>query len=239
VDVYQGLGADGGGPALSNGVAGDCTGATCPLWATMQDLQAYDLVILDCECGEHNETKPASAVQAMHDWLGAGGRVFATHYQDTWFKNGPADFQSVAVWLPLETDGPTRGPFEIDTSGSGGESFQEWMSGLSALDSDGGLAFDPANVSASVFSVSAASERWVYRGASSGGTQALSFSTPIGGIRGATYCGQVTFTDVHAGGEGESSSAPVPASCTESPAGTEQQTLEFLFFHLWGGACVE
>jgi hypothetical protein len=240
VDVYQGLGADGGGPGLSDGAAGDCTGASCPLWATMQDLQAYDLVILDCECGEHNETKPAPAVQTMHDWLGAGGRVFATHYQDTWFKNGPADFQSVAGWLPVQINGPTPGPFEIDTSWSWGRSFQEWMIGLSALDSDGGLAFDPANVSASVSSVNAASERWIYGSvAPSGRTQALSFNTPIAGMGGLpSYCGRVTFTDVHAGGGGQSSSAPVPSSCTASAAGTEQQTLEFLFFHLWSGACV-
>jgi hypothetical protein len=238
VDVYQGLGADGGGPGLSDGAAGDCTGANCPLWATIQDLQGYDLVILDCECGEHNETKPAPAVQAMHDWLGAGGRVFATHYQDTWFKNGPADFQGAAGWLPAENDGPTPGPFEIDTSWAGGQSFHQWMSGLSELDSDGGVALAPADVSASVSSVNAASVRWVYSSGSTELTQALSFSTPIGGVGAVpSYCGQVAFTDVHAGGDGQSSSAPVPSSCAAFPGSTEQQTLEYLFFHLWGVAC--
>ena len=37
--------------------------------------------------------------QAMHDWLDEGGKVFATHFHYTWFKNGPPDFQGVANWL--------------------------------------------------------------------------------------------------------------------------------------------
>ena len=71
-----------------------------PLWATKSALEYYDIVILACEGGEANQTKPTAAKQAMHDWLNEGGKVFATHFHYTWFKNSPAaDFQNVATWL--------------------------------------------------------------------------------------------------------------------------------------------
>ena len=40
----------------------------------------------------------AAGKQAMHDWLGEGGKVFATHFHYTWFMNGPSDFQGLASW---------------------------------------------------------------------------------------------------------------------------------------------
>ena len=44
--------------------------------------------------------KTTTAKQALHDWLDEGGKVFATHYHYTWFKNSPhADFKDVATWL--------------------------------------------------------------------------------------------------------------------------------------------
>ena len=78
VDVYQGV----GGAALSNGpdagTAGDCTTDACPLWSSKQSLDAYDTVLLGCECDAHDETKPAASVLALHDWLGEGGAVLAS-----------------------------------------------------------------------------------------------------------------------------------------------------------------
>jgi hypothetical protein len=247
VDVYQGLAAADAGPPLSNGTAGDCTRATCPLWSTRQALEAYDVVLLGCECGEHNETKPPSAIQAMHDWLDEGGKLLATHYQDTWFKNGPADFQGVGAWLPSETNGPTPGPFGIDTTTNWGMGLQSWLDNLGALNADGGLPLNPANVSASVSSVRASGSQWVYAEPLSASVpKILSFPTPVGGgvppDAGAggppmLYCGQGVFTDVHAGGGGQSSAAPVPASCTTGAMSAEEKTLEFVFFNMAGGVC--
>jgi hypothetical protein len=241
VDVYQGLGAAGSGPGLSYGSAGDCTGAACPLWSTRQDLEYYDLVLLGCECGEHNETKPPAAIQAMHDWLGEGGRVWATHYQSTWFKNGPSDFQGVAGWLPSQTDGPTPGPFAIDSSWVPGQNLQTWLNFLGALNPDRTLPLNAAHISASVSSVNAASSRWIYDSSSAGagaadGTKFLSFLTPVGGIPddggGLSYCGQAMFTDIHPGGAGLASGASVPASCTGGSSSAEEKALEYLFFEM-------
>ena len=240
--VYRGAGPgpdlDGGGA----GPAGDCSEADagCPLWSSASALSAYDMVLLGCECGDHDETKPASAIQAMHDYLGAGGRVFATHYQDVWFKTGSVDFQDVAGWLPSEMDGPTTGPFAPVATVPVNEEFEQWLSQGGVLDADGGLPLPPADVSTSVTSAGDGGISWV-RDEATGDPKVLSFATPIGGIpsdagpeNAPQYCGRAMFTDVHAGGGGMPSTAPVPASCGGAIASAEQRVLEYLFFNLSG-----
>jgi hypothetical protein len=243
--VYRGAGPgpdlDGGGA----GPAGDCSGdASCPLWASTTSLEAYDLVLLGCECGEHNETKPAAAIQAFHDWLGEGGRVLATHYQDTWFKSGPPDFQGIAAWLPSETDGPTPGPFQVPSSPAVTASvlFDQWLGDVGALDPDGGILLPASDVSSSVTAVSASAIDWIDDPTTTY-PKALSFLTPIGGVvnpdAGAAeeslqYCGRAMFTDVHAGGGGVPSASPVPASCGSAASSSELYALEYLFFNLQG-----
>jgi hypothetical protein len=197
-------------------------------------------VLLGCECGEHNETKPPAAIQAMHDWLGEGGRVWATHYQSTWFKNGPSDFQGAANWLASQTDGPTPGSFAIDTSWVSGQNFQTWLNNLGALNPDRTLSLNAAHVSTSVSSVNAASSRWIFDssslGAGADGAKFLSFLTPVGGIPdaegGIPYCGQAVFTDIHPGGAGLAAGATVPASCTGGSSSAEEKALEYLFFEM-------
>ena len=98
-----------GAPGLSNGgTAGDCTSdnPAC-VWNSKANLEAYDIVLLACEgdtydpaeSTNNNTNKTTSSKQALHDWLDEGGKVFATHFHYTWFKNGPTDFQGVATWL--------------------------------------------------------------------------------------------------------------------------------------------
>ncbi len=245
VHVYKGAGP---GPDLADGgagPAGDCSGAGCPLWSSTAALEKYDLVLLGCECGEHNETKPDMG--PMHDWLDEGGRVLATHYQDTWFKNGPADFQGVASWEASEADGPTPGPFQIDTSFVDGNSLRNWLANLGALNADGTLPLPAADVSTSLSNVNAESARWIedtgqLGSSSTPNAKLFSFQTPVGGVPrsadggapSSPYCGRAVFTDVHAGGGGVASSSPVPASCANSDTSAEEKALEYVLFDLLG-----
>jgi hypothetical protein len=187
LDIYQGSSAGiaigginigGTAPALSTGTAGNCTGSGCPLWSTKQDLEYYDMVFLACECSENNTTKPASAMQAVHDWLGEGGKVFATHFHYTWFKNSPAtDFQNVATWLGTST-GSGMGNYTVDTSFRGGMIFDQWLDNVGAAT---GTTIALNQVAQSVSSVSSAAQRWIYDTNSPPNTKYLSFLTPIGG----------------------------------------------------------
>ena len=112
LDIYKGQGrgggrgGGGGAPGLSTGTAGDCTtdNPNC-VWNSKSNLEAYDIVLLACEgdtfdpaeSTNTNTNKTTSSKAALHDWLDEGGKVFATHFHYTWFKNGPADFQGVAT----------------------------------------------------------------------------------------------------------------------------------------------
>ena len=251
VDVYQGV----GGAGLANGaMAGDCTTDACPLWSSTQSLEAYDTVLLGCECTPHDETKPAASRLAMHDWLGEGGAVLATHSQTTWFQNGPADFQAVASW----TSGPSSGaagPFIADNTFARGVQFGSWLVSVGAAGGNGVVSLDPANVSTSVTTVAPSTSAWIRDsstvadggGLSSANVKLLSFRTPIPQADadasptegGPTYCGQVTITDIHAGGgqatqsadaDGASSPTPLPAACSRGPMTPEEKALEYFLF---------
>ena len=259
VDVYQGLGATGAAAGLSNGVAGDCTTDACPLWSSKAALETYDEVFLGCECDEHNETKAPSSLVAMHDWLGEGGRVFATHSQATWFKNGPADFQSIADWSSGPASGAS-GPFTVDTTFQGGKDLEAWLAGIGA-GPGGVVSLDPADVSTSVTTVRAGtSDAWINGGAAasdsggapSGNVKLFSTPIPIGGLDAGTpgaapeYCGKIHVTDIHPGGGqalqgngagGASPAASVPAGCDGGPLSAGEEALEFLLFDL--PICVE
>jgi len=198
LDIYQGLGVGvnllgisigASAPGLTGGTAGNCTQASeggpggCPLWSTKQDLEYYDMVFLACECGENNTTKPPSAMQAVHDWLDEGGKVFATHFHYTWFKNNPqADFQNVATWLGSSV-GNGMGNYNVDTSFQNGKVFDQWLDNVGAAT---GTTIALNNVAQSVSSVSSATTRWIYDNSSPPDTKYLSFLTPIGGAPPAT-----------------------------------------------------
>jgi hypothetical protein len=262
VDVYQGLGATGRGAALSNGVAGDCTTSSCPLWSSKQALEAYDDVFLGCECDAHDETKLASSLLAMHDWLGEGGKVFATHSQTTWFRNGPSDLQSIAAW----TSGPASGasgPFAVDTSSAAGQFFASWLFNVGAADPDGGVALNPADVSTSVTTVASPTSAWIHdtssatdggdagdAGGPAGNVKLLSAPMPVatGDASVPLYCGKVIVSDIHPGGgqalqtsssDGSSAPAPVPAACPATPLTPGDKVLEYLLFNATATCLVE
>jgi hypothetical protein len=249
LDVYSGLptGGSAAAPGLSSGTAGDCTSDNpdC-VWNSKSNLEAYDVVLLACEgdtydpaeSSERITNKTTSAKTALHDWLDEGGKVFATHYQYTWFKNGPSDFQGVADWLGGSAGGDT-GLFSIDTTFTKATVLGEWLGTVGVL-SQGQIGL--TEVGESVGQVKAPTQRWIYNPGTdvqsglSNDTKYMSFLTPIGGVpsdAGAQYCGKAVFSDLHASG---SPVRTIPDSCPGPPLSAPLKALEFLFFDL--SACV-
>jgi hypothetical protein len=255
LDIYQGLSLGGaGGPGLSNGTAGNCMNTSCPLWASKQSFEAYDIVLLACEgdtfdadaqtdgglggllgLGATNVTKAGK--QNLHDWLNEGGKVFATHFHYTWFQNGPPDFQAVANWKGYSLGTGTCNNCSIDTSFQGGMDFDAWLKAVGALS---GTGINLTGVADSVAGVTmGTTDRWIFD-PNSMDTKYLSFNTPIGGITvdagevmTKQYCGKAVFTDLHAGG---APSGNVPGSCKAMDLSAQEKALEYLFFDL--SACV-
>jgi len=228
VDVYQGVNIAGaGGPTLSNGTAGNCTTSpsTSCVWNSQSNLEKYDLVMLSCECAENTQTKPAASQTALRTWLNEGGKVFASHFHYTWFKDNPStDFQNVATWLGTsiaDLGGMGYPAFDINNVASfpKGQVFGEWLGNVGALAATGTPdTIDLTNVANSVSTVNATTtQEWIYDSETSGSGDAggvhdvkyLSFDTPIGGLPPAAdageqstpqYCGKAVFSDLHAGG---------------------------------------
>jgi hypothetical protein len=261
VDVYQGnskpLGIGGAGPGLSNGTAGNCTNTSCPLWASKASFEYYDMAIFSCECSEQgmvdggagggNET-PAGYTH-LHDWLNEGGKVFASHYHYTWFRDNPDPaWNATATWLGGSIAGG-MGTDDIDTSFPKGAVFGQWLGNVGALVSSGPPpTISLSSVATSVSSVNTATtSRWIYDPSTSpNDTKYLSFLTPIGGtvmpspdggsVEAPVYCGKAVFTDLHTSSGLFATAMNVPGDCTAAPLTAQQKALEYLFFDL--AACV-
>jgi hypothetical protein len=237
VHVYRGgIGASPDLQGGGGGMEGDCTGASgpCPLWSTRQELERYDEVLLSCECAENNKTKPDRT--PMHDWIEEGGSVIAIHDQETWFKNGPADFQAVATWAAPDAGSP--GPWVVDTSFTPGHILDQWLGNVGALSATGLVPLTLADLSVNLGSINGPSTGWIYD-RSTGATartanvQYLSFfSTPSldGGPMEGPECGRAILTDVHVDAVDPPNSTPIPESCSTGDLSPEEKILEFLFF---------
>jgi hypothetical protein len=249
VDVYQGVGLGGvGGPNLDTtiGTGGNCTTTSCPLWASKAAFEAYDMAILSCECGEQNGTNETTAGYTnLHDWLNEGGKVFASHYNYTWFQMNPdPKWAATATWLGASI-ALGSGTYDLDTTFPKGVSMGAWLSAVGALTSKGPPPTMMAtSVATSVSAVNKATTlRWIYDPSSSD-TKYLSFNTPIGGIApnpdagesGQQYCGKAVFTDLHTSSSLTAMAARVPTDCTAADLTAQQKALEYLFFDL--SACV-
>ncbi len=255
VDVYQGGGLAGNGATLSSGTAGNCTGTSCPLWSGRSSFEYYDLALFSCECGENNNTKPAAGMQALHDWLDEGGKVFASHYQYTWFKNNPqADFKGVAHWVNSGPANPGTATEDVDAKFPKGGTLAQWLGGVGALKAAGPPpTIDLSVVSTSVSTVNTtapqATVRWIYDPSANNNVKYMSFGTPIGGLPpsadagpettgGPQYCGKAVFTDLHTSASLLSTVSDIPNGCgnNKGKLSAQQKALEFLFFDL--SACV-
>ncbi len=242
VDVYQGLSVGGAsGPGLSSATAGNCTNTSCPLWASKQSFEAYDIVLLACEgdpfdpdaqtdgglggvlgLGATNVT--TAGKQNLHDWLGEGGKVFATHFHYTWFMNGPADFQGVASWKGYSL-GTGSGSDAIVTTFPKGQDLRTELGDAGALQANGNLNL--SGLSDSVAAVNAPALGWI-RDPSTSDTKYFTFTAPVGGT-----CGKAAFSDLHAGG---APSGDLPGACKSTGLSAQEKAMELLFFDL--SACV-
>jgi hypothetical protein len=233
--VYKGI----GGGDVQGGGAGDCTGATCPLWNTKAALEKYDIGLLSCECSENNQTKSVAQKQAMHDWIDEGGKVFATHFHYTWFKNGPADFANTANW----TGGSTSAPFTVDTTFPKGQSFVKWLIAVGAIAGGTTIPINAGDVKNDVGTLKTGSQRWIYASGPES-VKYFTFNTPIGGVppgpdagpdAGNSYCGKAVMSDIHVSGSANDATT-VPTTCQIHSLTPQEKALEFLFFDL--SSCV-
>ena len=223
VHVYQGTGG-------GNVQGGGATKPETALWNNVEALKKYDIVLLSCECDEYNNTKPAAAKKAMRDYLNAGGRVFATHYHYTWFKNGESDLAGLANW----TGGSGSPPYTIDETFPKGQALADWLLNIGATPTKGKI--DLSGTANDVGTVKTGAQRWISVG--SGATESVkyfTFNAPVG-AKPEEQCGRGVMSDLHVsagGGDDEN----LPSSCNSTTLTPQERALEFMFFDL--SSCVQ
>jgi hypothetical protein len=234
IHVFKGEGGKGvaGSPSAGGTAADPFSGA---LWNDSAKMAAYDMVMMSCECGENNQNKGGDvgrpgARAAMWEYANMGGRIFATHYHYTWFKNSPQD-----DWKQLASWGGGFGgsdTYDVDQSFPKGQALAQWLMNVNASASLGKIQL--TDVTNSLSSVRAPAQSWIAHGNTD--TRYFSFNAPTDAPE-DQQCGRAVYSDLHlmgisAGGQSFPQGCPAPGGLS-----AQQKALEFMFFDL--SSCVQ
>jgi hypothetical protein len=240
------------GAALNGGAS---FGSAETFWADAPSLKKYDVVLLSCE-GDENETtagaaKPAAAKQALYDYAKSGGRVFASHYHEVWFRKSPEPLvSSIATWADPEKAPPavpadpatTAVNADISASFPKAVAMKEWLTKLNALPGGKLPIFDARH---NVDAVGANGLNWISainpNAANGPAVQYMTFNTPVGAAADAV-CGRVVFSNLHVGagtqgGLADDPQAAFPDGCKTVDLSAQQKALEFMLFDL--SSCIQ
>jgi hypothetical protein len=248
VHLYNGNGANKFAASFGGG-SGNFNNATT-LWGNLDKMKGYDIVLFSCEGGQNPSTKPQSAMQAVHDYAGLGGRVFLSHWHNIWVggnrndaSHGLADWKSVATFN-FGAGQPPNGSTQqtlVDESAPKGRPFATWLMNVGASSVRAQLPVVDARYTCSSVNASKA-EQWVYVDPSQPliagtlGVQDMLFTTPLDQPE-ASRCGKVVFSDMHvSAGSSSKSGTAYPGGCSTQPLTPQEKALAFIFFDI--SSCV-
>lgn len=199
------------------------------LWSSAAELSRYDMVILSCECSEYDADKGPPAPSALQQFADTGGRVFASHYHYTWFKDLVPAWAQTASW----GDAPSSPPNTIDRTFPKGKALADWLQLVAPTTKYGELPL--AQPTYDVGAVGAPTTRWVYSALGGTTTHFLSFNTPVASPP-AEQCGKAVFGGMHISAQGGSVDPHFPNNCgaTMTP---QEDVLAFLLFDL--ASCIQ
>jgi len=166
----------------------------------------------------------------MWDYANLGGKIFATHYHYTWFKNSPQqDWKQVANW---NASGGGSGAYDVDQTFPKGASFADWLVNVNASSTKGSIQL--TDVTNSLSNVNPPAQSWIKKGDNA--VRYFSFNAPTAAAP-EDQCGRAVYSDLHlmgisAGGASFPSGCPAPGGLS-----AQQKALEFMFFDLSG--CVQ
>ena len=249
-------GGAGGGTGASHFAAGFAGGAgnfpdSTTLWDTFDTLKGYDIVILSCEGGQHQETKSKAAMDALKMYADVGGRVFMSHWHNIWIggnftnSNGqsggnpkPAVWDTIATWQ--NQSDPGNGTIDIidEVNNAKGASFATWMLNVMGSTTRDQIPIQDGTAKTTCSTVdNAKAERWTYLN----GTQRpqnFQFTAPNEAAA-DQRCGKVVFSDMHVAGNGAQNSE-YPTQCGDAAMPRaltpQEKALAFMLFDL--ASCV-
>lgn len=255
IKIYQGDdGPEGMGHRPPSGTGG--TQSWSNLYGSATELAKYDQLIFDCNGDPGEASMDNGDRDRLRDYLGLGGRLFATHYQYVWLNNY-SPFSTTATWN-VDQNGRDAITGNIDTSFPKGLLFGSWLDKVNALSN-----VTPPRITINVSrhdmdplpnppgtGIASSAQRWIsvhntlpngnafgnsypnYVGA----PQHYTFNTPVGAAPEA-QCGRVLFSDFHVA-NASVDNARFPDGCGSRTAALtpQEKVIEFMLFDL--GSCI-
>jgi hypothetical protein len=207
------------------------------LWADVDHLKKYDMLILSCEGATLPNEKPLTARQAMYSYESLGGRVFASHWHRYWFSDGPAPLPSIGTWDDKD-DPPSPINGKIDTSFPKGQALSDWLVNVGASTTPGQLSILKSRDN--VQSVDPALARqWITvdvaaktREPAHSAVEYLSFNAPLN-VPETAQCGRAVYNDLHVSATGKDSPGKAfPDGCEKRDLTAQEKAVEFMLFDL-------
>jgi hypothetical protein len=223
------------------------------LWGTTASLMKYDITILSCEGGSYEEQKPMNFRQALYDYESAGGRVFASHWHNIWFEEGPAPLPTTGTWntrMPNPAGTPdnengdgTPQMATINQTFPTGEALAKWLLNVGASTMQGNMDVTYPRDNIQAVNPDLARE-WItvnnpnFPDAPKA-VQYMSFNAPLGAAD-DKICGRAVYTDLHVASVDNNTVANgmgFPASCEVRDLSAQEKAVAFMLFDL--SACVQ
>jgi hypothetical protein len=219
-------------------------------WNSKDNLMKYDLVILSCEGDDKSfrNQKPMPYRQAMYDYASAGGRVFASHWHNIWFSQGPQPVPTTGTWTD-RADPTAMGAAitaTINQTFPKGAALAKWLVNVQASTTLGTMMVDFPRDNLQTINPMVARD-WitvqnpnVNPGDQPGptATEYMSFNAPIGAAD-DKICGRAVYTDLHVASVdtmNTSNSLGFPASCVQRDMSAQEKAVAFMLFDL--SACI-
>lgn len=211
-------------------------GATLPkateLWNKLETLMPYDVALLACEGGTNPAEKPPEALQAMFDYTSAGGRVFASHWNNYFLEEGPSPFPETATFNH-QPDLPNPITALVDMTFPKGLALSEWLVNVGASQTQGEISIVEAQHTVDVANP-AISQQWIYQ-PDHNSVQYFTFNTPIG-VPAEEQCGRMVFSDIHVS-SGDQVGQDFPEGCKTDSLSPQEKALLFMLFDL--SSCIQ
>jgi hypothetical protein len=224
--------------ATPGATGADFASAPASLWGSLDQLMSYDIVLLSCEGDVGESGRPEPARQTLYDYTSQGGRVFASHWHDYWFANGPDPVPTVGTWEARTNPMSDPSVATINTSFPKGAAMAEWLLNVGASTTLGQMSIASPRDHLQA-SNAAVSTEWMtldndaYTPASNS-VQVLSFSSPLGAPEEA-QCGRTVYTGLHVSATGaDNPGAPYPSGCEDRELSAQEKAIVFMLFDLSG-----
>jgi hypothetical protein len=200
------------------------------LWADLQTLLKYDIVLFPCN-SLPGGSDPTPVFKLIVDYTSAGGRMFATDLSYPWIESAPAPFPQTVQWTTWRgTTDPL--PAKVDTSFPKGTALANWLQAIGATTTLGDITLhETYHV---VTAVNAPTSRWLYSDAPAT-LQTFSFNTPVG-VDDKSQCGRVAYSNFHIA-SGTGAGMTYPAECPPGPLTPQEKVMEFMLLDL--ASCVQ